>query len=68
MEEYLVVKDVARLLRLSPRTVARWISLGRIHPARFGRTLRFNKARLLRDLEKHEYPQDAPGSGDSATW
>ena len=59
MAEYLAVKDVAKMLLVSERTVFRWIRLGRIHPARIGRTLRFEKSRLLIQLEKFEYGGEA---------
>ena len=51
-EEYLAVKDVARMFRVSTRTIARWINAGYIHPVRFGATLRLEKRRLLLDVEK----------------
>jgi excisionase family DNA binding protein len=55
MEEYLTVKDVGKLMRVSDRTVLRWVSLGRIKPVRVQRSLRFAKSKLLVQLEKYEY-------------
>ena len=59
MDEYLSVKDVAALLRVSERTVARWVGRGRITPMRIGHTVRFEKRLLLRKLEQYEYGGDA---------
>jgi excisionase family DNA binding protein len=55
MAEYLTVKDAAKLMLVSQRTVLRWVELGRLRPVRIGHTLRFEKSRLLLQLEKYEY-------------
>ena len=53
-EEYLTVKDVAAMLKVTDRTVARWIELGRIRPSRIGRTVRFKRSLLLMQLDDWE--------------
>jgi excisionase family DNA binding protein len=55
MAEYLTVKDVAGIMRVDQRTVYRWIALGRLRPVRISRALRFEKSRLISQLEKYEY-------------
>jgi excisionase family DNA binding protein len=52
MAEYLTLKEVARLFRVSKRTVARWTRAGHIRPVKIGHTVRFEKAKLLWDVEK----------------
>ena len=52
MAEYLAIKEVATLFRVSPRTVVRWIRAGYITPIRIGATVRFEKRRLLWQVEK----------------
>jgi excisionase family DNA binding protein len=52
MAEYLTLKEVARLLRVSRRTVARWVRAGYIKPVKIGHTLRFEKNKLLWDVEQ----------------
>lgn len=54
MAEYLTVKDVALLIRVSESTVIRWIRRGYITPLRIGHTLRFERTRLLLQVEKHQ--------------
>lgn len=54
MAEYLTVKDVARLMRVSQRTVARWIRLGWLRPVRIAHTIRFSRNHLLEQLDRHE--------------
>jgi excisionase family DNA binding protein len=53
MTEYLSIKDVAKLLRVSTWTVRRWAAEGRITPVRIAHTIRFNKTRLLNDIDKY---------------
>ena len=56
MAEYLTVKDVAAMMQVSSNTVWKWVKLGRLHPLRIGTShFRFEKARLIRDLETYEY-------------
>lgn len=52
MAEYLTIKDAALLLRVSVRTIARWVRAGYVHPVRIGHTLRFEKKTLLWQVEK----------------
>ena len=66
MDEYLSVKDVAKMLLLSEQTILKWVQLGRITPIRVRRVLRFEKKKLIRQLEKYEYggpPKDDPAMG-----
>ena len=62
MTQYLTVKEVAGLMRVHTRTVLRWVELGRLRPVRIGHTLRFERSRLLRQLEKYEYGDQPTGS------
>ena len=54
MAEYLTVKDAAKLLQLSQRTILRWVRDGWIRPVRIAHTLRFERGHLLRQLDKYE--------------
>ena len=66
MAEYLTVKDAAKLMQVSQRTVLRWIADGWIRPVRIAHTLRFEKSHLLRQLDKYEYggpPKHDPALG-----
>lgn len=58
MEEYLTVKDVAKMMQVGTRTVLRWIERGKIRPSRIGRTLRFRRSRLIEQLDKLENGDD----------
>jgi excisionase family DNA binding protein len=51
MPEFLTRAEVAQLLRISPRSVERWVQVGRLPPAvkLSGRTLRFRSA----DIDKY---------------
>ena len=55
MDEYLTLKEASALMRISRRTVLRWTQMGRIRPIRVGRTVRFSKAHLIRQMERYEY-------------
>ena len=57
MEEntYLTVKEVASLMRVNERTVVRWVRLGRLTPVRMGHTWRFERSKLLIQLERFEF-------------
>jgi excisionase family DNA binding protein len=46
--EFYSVKEVARLFKLSPRTVWRWIESGMIVPHRLGRVVRISRAEIDR--------------------
>jgi excisionase family DNA binding protein len=68
--EYLTIKDVAAMMLVTPRTVWRWIRIGRIRPVRVGGEgggVRFNKSKLLRQIEAYENekfnPPDSPELG-----
>lgn len=52
MDEYMTLKEVAALLRVSNRTVIRWVQAGYIHPSKIGHTIRFKRAQLLWDVEQ----------------
>jgi excisionase family DNA binding protein len=54
MAEYLTLKEVASLLRVSNRTLTRWIRAGYIRPCKIGHTLRFERSRLLWQVEQLE--------------
>ncbi len=59
MEEYLSIKEVARMMAVSQRTVVRWVRLGRLTPVRMGHTWRFERDKLVLQLEKYEYGGDS---------
>jgi len=59
-EPYLTVKDVAEMMQVVPRTVHRWVRLGRLRPLRIGHTTRFSRADLLAALEKYENGDPRP--------
>ena len=67
MTEYLTVKDAAGIIRVSERTILRWLQDGSLPAVRIGRTIRFNKQRLLMELDRRQYgvrPQkDDPALG-----
>lgn len=63
MDEYLTLKDVASLLRVSYRTVVRWIRAGYIHPVRIGGTMRFKRTTLLWQIEQMQ--SAAPSQDES---
>lgn len=46
MSELLTVKEVAKLIRVSPMTVYRAVELGTLPHVRFGRTIRVDRADL----------------------
>lgn len=62
--EMMTVKEVADLMKVTPRTVFRWMQLGRLHPFRIrgkGRdTVRFNRSELLTAIDEVAY-----GGGES---
>jgi excisionase family DNA binding protein len=51
-KSYLTIKEVARLFRVSNRTVVRWTRAGHIHPVKIGHIIRFERQKLLWDVEK----------------
>ena len=65
MAEYLTLKEVASLLRVSNRTVARWVRAGYIRPSKIGHTLRFEKKLLLWNVEQLQ-ANPAPRDEDPA--
>jgi len=52
--EYLTVNDVAKLLNVSPKTVYRWCSAGKLPHIKIGGSLRFKQSDLLALLEKRD--------------
>ena len=50
--EFLTKPEVAALLRVSPRTLDTWLQRGIIGHVRLGRSIRFSRAALLRQLER----------------
>ena len=52
MSEYMAIKDVARMMLVSERTVRRWVWAGYLTPVRIGHTVRFEKRRLLEQLDR----------------
>lgn len=53
MNELLVIKEVADILRMTPRTVRHLVDSGQIPAVRVGRSVRIRRA----DLEKILVPQ-----------
>ena len=54
MPEYLTVKDAASMIRVSERTILRWIGNRSLGAVRIGHTIRFDKQRLLAELDKRQ--------------
>jgi len=53
--QYITRKEVAGLMRVTERTVTRWIAMGRIRVVRIGGTLRFDRRAVIRSMERYEY-------------
>jgi len=56
--QFMTRKEVAGLMRVTERTVTRWIALGRLRVVRIGGTLRFDRRSVIRSIERHEYGDD----------
>lgn len=56
--QFMTRKEVAGLMRVTERTVTRWIALGRLRVVRIGGTLRFDRRSVIRSIEQHEYGDD----------
>lgn len=52
------IEEVADLLRVSPRTVRRWIKAGQLRAHRFGRTMRIACEDLQDFIARHEIRGD----------
>lgn len=52
-------KEVAGMMRVSERTVSRWIQLGRLRVLRIGGTLRFSRRDVIRSIERYEFGDDS---------
>jgi len=61
MTQLLDVKDVAKLLRISPYTIRAFIRDGRLRPIRLGRRV------LLEESELERFVEEAKGLPDSQT-
>ena len=53
---FLSIGDVAEGLKVTTRTVRRWIALGLLRVHRFGRTVRISEADLATFLATHRTP------------
>lgn len=53
--QYITRKEVAGLMRVTERTVTRWIATGRIRVVRIGGTLRFDRRAVIHSMERHEH-------------
>lgn len=53
-------KEVAGLMRVTERTVTRWIALGRLRVVRIGGTLRFDRRAVVQSIDRYEYGDDRP--------
>jgi excisionase family DNA binding protein len=49
--EFLTKREVAAMLRVSPRTLDTWLQRGLVPHIRLGRSVRFSRASLTRHLE-----------------
>ena len=56
MNEIYSLEDVARLLKVSPKTVKREIAKGKITAFRVGRSLRFTREALQEYMRNQEIP------------
>jgi excisionase family DNA binding protein len=59
-EELMTIKEVADFLRLTPRSVWRWLNRGRLRPLRWGHTIRFRRADVIDSAEKYQYGDPEP--------
>ena len=55
MDKYLTAKEAAALLGITPRTLWRWIQMGRVRPQRVGKGIRFSREEVLRQIEVQEF-------------
>jgi excisionase family DNA binding protein len=60
MEPLHSVEEVARLLKISTRTVKRFVAAGHLQVIRFGRVARISDAELTRFLREGTQPRKAP--------
>ena len=53
MDEYLTIREVRDLLKVSDRTVRRWIERGNLPALKIGRSVRIRRADIDRPAEAH---------------
>jgi len=53
MDEYLTIREVRDLLKVSDRTVRRWIERGSLPALKIGRSVRIRRADIDRPVEAH---------------
>ncbi len=60
--EFLTYEDVAKILKLKPKTVMNWKSQGRFHPSEYIKTgkskkssVRFKKSAILARIKKNNF-------------
>lgn len=61
--QLLTIRDVARLLNVSARTVKRYVRDGKLHPFRLGRRLYWTEESFVEQITRHQQravPQQAP--------
>jgi excisionase family DNA binding protein len=59
-DKMLTVKEVATCMRVEPRTVLRWMHLGRLRARRIGKTVRVRHSDLVRAMDVYEYGAPPP--------
>jgi excisionase family DNA binding protein len=62
-ERYLTLPEVAERLKVSRRTIYRWIKSGDLNAYQFGREYRITESALKEFLEAHRFR--AEGEGDA---
>lgn len=66
-EEFMTVKQVATMMQVAPKTVRRWIKLGRLTPVRMGLTIRVRRSAVMTAIERSRDEQP-PAKDDPAMW
>lgn len=63
MDNLYTVRDVAKVLGISPHTVRKWLRENRLPAIRFGRCVRFDPAAIDRFVQSHSIAAGAMSSG-----
>lgn len=61
MENFLTVKEVATLLRMTPDTIKRFIRTGRIEAVKIGRNYRVTKSAVEKAMKAYSIAIKTPG-------
>ena len=70
-EEFVTIKEAAKLLKVCRETIFRWTRMGILKPLRLGRNIRFRRRDLLIEMEKLEdrgFEKRRPDRPDRPEW